>query len=103
MLTLSKPTNVRKLSMVCLVGTNPFLKPKPQALTSGATVMSKAPLVSSDTISARVNTSLNMRPTTMSWLLLTFVISDCLLNIDKASSTFCSSARMSLLRSSPYW
>ena len=58
-LTFSKPVKRRMLSMASGVGSGPPSKPNPQALTSGATVMSSAPPVFSATSWARLNTWMN--------------------------------------------
>ena len=85
----------RSESTMCFVGGLPVLKPKPHAFTSGATVMSNAPSVLSEMLSARLNTLSNISFVSTSSPRFMCEMIDSLLNIDKASSTFCSSARMS--------
>ena len=81
--------------MACLLGSTPFLKPKPHSLTSGATVMSNAPSVSRDIFSARLNTSVNFLLRLVFWLLFIAVMMLCLLNGDNAESTSFISASIS--------
>ena len=77
-----------------------FLNPNPHALTIGATVMSKAPSVSSETFLAMLNTSTNIGSVPLLALLFILDIVDFMLNVDSDISTFLSSASMSALRSS---
>ena len=84
--------------MVIFDGGLPVLNPKPQVLTSGATVISNEPLVLSAICSARLNTALNISLVSTFSPRLTREIIDLSLNMDKALSTLSSSARMSLLR-----
>ena len=93
----------RRLSMLCAVGNVPFLKPKPQALTSGATVMSKAPPVSRATSCAMLNTSVNMGSGLWGAFLLTAEMVDFSLKADSDASTRCSCALMPACRSESHW
>jgi hypothetical protein len=89
--------------MTALEGVVPLLKPKPHTLTIGATVMSKAPSVSLEIRSASVKTSINISLSFTASLRFTREMTDCLLNVDKASSTFCISASMPFCRFSSLW
>ena len=84
--------------MTFLLGSTPFLKPNPHSLTSGATVMSKAPWVSLEMSSAKRKTSVNIELTTGFSLRFTFEIMEVLLNGESDSSTFFSSASISFFR-----
>ena len=81
------PTKALRLSTCASVGNCPFLKPNPHALTSGATVMSKAPSVASDTlcamgsISVRYASRVSVSPRLMREMVLLG------LNMDREAST----------------
>ena len=103
MLTFCQPTNWRRLSTVAVSGHWSCLKPKPQALTRGATVTSKAPLVASlmerenwNTISSRESVC-RLSPELMRLTVL------CLLNMESEESTASRRSMMSACRLLPYW
>ena len=97
------PTSAFKLSMACGVGCVPLLNPNPQAFTRGATVMSKAPSVSSETFMASSTTCMNISFSSVFSLRFTFEMMLLSLNIERASSTFFSSASISFCRFSSLW
>ena len=80
-----------------------FLKPNPQALTSGATVMSNAPCVYPLISFARRNTWVNMLSGVTSSLRLMREITEAVLNGESEASTFRSSLSISCCRLESHW
>ena len=83
-------------------GNAPFLKPNPQALAKGATVMSNAPPVSWETSMLRRNTLVKKVSGTMSSLRLMRVMVAVSLNGDNEPSNRLSSASISAFKSPSY-
>ena len=89
--------------MVCGVGVLLFLNPNPQALTSGATVISNAPSVSSDMRWAIRKTSMNMLSVAVLFPLFILDMVDFGLKVDRDLSTFFNSASISFFRLFSLW
>ena len=97
------PIRARKLSTCWRSGNCWCLNPKPQALTKGATVMSKASSVSLLMVCERVSTCINILLASIVFPWLKAVTVECLLNMENSLSTLFNSAIISLLRSLSYW
>ena len=91
------------LSTFSFVGITPCLKPKPQRLTRGATVMSKAPSVSLDTCCAISKTSSKRASVAVDLPVFILLITDWSLNIESDWSTFFSSASIWFFRLLGCW
>ena len=85
--------SVRRLSICMSVMESLFLNPNPHALTNGATVMSKAPPVFSDTLLARWKSWRNRVSVSTYWFLLMRLMVLCGLNVENVASTLSSAAR----------
>ena len=83
-------------------GKAPFLKPNPQALANGATVISKAPRVSAEISIDRLKQVWKKVSVTISSLRLTRVMTDVSLNGESEPSNFFNSASISAFRLPSY-
>ena len=93
-----QPINCLRLSTCSESGSAPCLKPNPQAFTSGATVMSKAPSVAWLTSRAMWNMVLNNESVSLLLPELIWLIVLLGLNMESDWSTACSSSRILPLR-----
>ncbi|SCJ99924.1 Uncharacterised protein [uncultured Bacteroides sp.] len=100
--TFVYPVISSRLSIIAESGNAPFLKPNPQALASGATVISNAPFVSLDISILRRNTFVKKVSGTISSFRLIRVIVAVSLKGDSEPSNLFNSSSISAFRSSSY-
>ena len=100
--TLVYPVMSSRLSIMAESGNAPFLKPNPQALANGATVMSNAPSVSLEISILRRNTFVKKVSGTISSLRLIRVIVAVSLKGDREPSNLFNSSSISTFKSPSY-